>query len=247
MNHSIGVLVIHGFTAHISCVEVIPEVLCKHGILCDSPILPGHSCETPDSLFGVTWHDWLAHCQQAMLALLEKCDKVILVGHSMGALLAINLQNEYPDKVDSLVLAAPALYLTNPLAPTKPLNFAAHILAKVAKTWTLKHNSEGTELSTHQNYRWVPTAAIKTFFELIKVTFKKVPFISAPTLIIQSKKDRVVATKSGEYIFEKASMADKDKRMVYFYDSEHELFRDSQRYEISHEILRFVQGRQAQT
>ena len=50
------------------------------------PLLRGHGASSPQALIGVTWADWLADGAAALAENCTRVDRVILVGHNMGAL-----------------------------------------------------------------------------------------------------------------------------------------------------------------
>ncbi|MDC8832499.1 alpha/beta hydrolase [Alteromonas gilva] len=239
MKSRLGVLVIHGFTAHISCVETLAHYFDNERLPYEMPVLPGHSEECPSALIGKSWKDWIEHCSKSLKKLLDRCDKAIIVGHSMGALIAINLQVDNKSTIDSLVLVAPALILKNPLAPRNKLHFITTPLSLFYKTWTLKQNI----LDSNKNYKWVPVESIVTFFSLIKETYKVLNQVSSPILVIQSKADRVVPNVSGEYILDNINSSSSDKKLVYFFASEHEMLRGAQKEAVSHEILAYIKSR----
>jgi exodeoxyribonuclease V beta subunit len=87
-------------------------------------------------LIGVTWADWLADGAAALAELCTRVDRVILVGHSMGALVALQLAADHGncgDQLDSLVLLATPLQLASPLAPGRPLAWLRPLLARLLR------------------------------------------------------------------------------------------------------------------
>src|SRR3989338_6066436 len=95
-----SILLLHGFTGHPSDLEPLDKAFTKHGLTCIRPTLPGHGTKSQD-LNQVTVEDWLGATQNY--------DSDIIIGFSMGALLAILLASERPRK--KLILISPALIL----------------------------------------------------------------------------------------------------------------------------------------
>lgn len=104
----LGLLLIHGLGG--TPVEMKPlarkardagaDVLCCH--------LAGH-CGTAADLAGTPWQDWYASVEEALGRLERDCDRIIVGGLSMGALLAARLAAMQPERVHGLVMLAPTL------------------------------------------------------------------------------------------------------------------------------------------
>ena len=55
-----GVLIVHGFTSSLDCVNGVQPFVQDLGLPTRMPVLRGHGAESPEALRGVTWHDWVA-------------------------------------------------------------------------------------------------------------------------------------------------------------------------------------------
>jgi carboxylesterase len=86
----------------------VAERLAQAGVRCLAPFLPGH--ESPEALARTSWRDWVAGGRDALLAL-GAPRRTLVVGSSMGALVACALAAESPGRVDGVALLAPALEL----------------------------------------------------------------------------------------------------------------------------------------
>src|SRR6185295_15450859 len=80
---------------------------------CVGPLLPGHGTRLED-LQGTTSKDWSDAVERAYADLSRQCDRVFVVGLSLGALLACHLAlRRSPDpKLRGLILMAPAFAVT---------------------------------------------------------------------------------------------------------------------------------------
>lgn len=103
-------LLLHGYTSSPYELRLVGEGLSEIGVASTAPLLPGHGT-VPDELNRVSRAQWLECGREAFAALDEEKPR-LLVGSSMGGLLAIRLAAELGDKVHALVLIAPALTLT---------------------------------------------------------------------------------------------------------------------------------------
>ncbi len=83
-----GVLVLHGFTGNPSSVRGVAEAMIAAGFDVELPRLPGHGT-TIDDMLRTDWSHWsaaVAACHQELAA---RTDRVVVVGQSMGATLAL--------------------------------------------------------------------------------------------------------------------------------------------------------------
>ena len=104
-----GVLIIHGLTANPDTVREIEPSVKQLGVPYRMPTLRGHGARSPEALRGVTWHEWLSDAECAIQDLLTESEKVIVIGHSMGGLVALNLAADSQGEIDSLILVAAAV------------------------------------------------------------------------------------------------------------------------------------------
>ena len=198
----LGILVIHGFTATLDSVKLLSLSLQKLGIPLSVPLLTGHGASSPEALRGVKWERWMADAEDALQKLTLEAERIIVIGHSMGALLSLNLAVRYREKIDSLVLATPAIKLVSVLAPGRPLHFAAPLLGRIIRNWELKSDFAEAECKTcTPHYSWVPTDAIISFFDLIKKSTPLLGRITIPVLIIHNRKERTVRPESASILY----------------------------------------------
>ena len=103
-----GVLALHGFGATPEEVLMIVELARELGLRALAPLLPGHG-QSVHALAVSRWSDWRRGADAALDALLKAgAGPVIVVGSSMGSLLALELAADRPDDVLALgVLASP--------------------------------------------------------------------------------------------------------------------------------------------
>lgn len=111
-----GILLIHGLSGTPHEMRHVAERLNRQGYTVSCPQLAGH-CGTYDDLKAVRWQDWLASVERALLALGERCDKVIVGGLSTGAILSLHLAAKMPSRVHGLALLAPTLWLNGWMVP----------------------------------------------------------------------------------------------------------------------------------
>jgi carboxylesterase len=239
-----GVLIIHGFTASLDCVNGLEPPIKALGLPIRMPVLRGHGAESPDALRGVTWHDWVEDAQAALEDLLTEAENAIVFGHSMGGLVTLTLAAEHPDRIDSIIVAAAAVQMTSPLAPGRPLNFLAPLVARLLKKIDFPPiYADPTLAQYNTNYLWAPADPILSLFEFARRTRRRLPEVKLPALIMQSRKDTTVAPESAEIIYQGISTPADQKRIVWFEVTEHEMFRDCEREATIQTVVDYVRER----
>jgi carboxylesterase len=241
---SFGVLILHGFTGTLESVKALYAPLQEIGITVSMPLLMGHGEDSPEALRGVRWHEWLSDADRALQKLSRDTDRIIVIGHSMGSLLALNLAVKYPKKVDSLVLAAPAIKLASMFAPGRPMQFFALLISKLFKNWELKPLfSDPQCASAISHYSWVPTNAIISFFELIKQTLPQLCRVTVPVLVLQCRRDSTVLPESATILFNSIATEPSAKSLLWLEHSDHQLFCDGERVKAVQAIIDYVSSR----
>src|SRR5690606_9559819 len=99
------------------------------------PALRGCEDGSPDALLKVTWQDWLEDGRLALLDLLGEVDKAIILGHSMGGMIALSLAANYPQNVDSVVTAGTPGRMVSDFAPGNKLNRLFNLLWRFIPTF----------------------------------------------------------------------------------------------------------------
>lgn len=242
----LGVLIIHGFTSSVDCVRGIEKGLAPLGLPTRVPLLRGHGADSPEALRGVRWRDWVADAEAALQDLLTEVEKAIVVGHSMGGLITIWLAADHRDEasLDSIVLAAPAVQVTSPLAPGRPLSFLVPLAVRLLDKYEMPPTYADPSLARYDtNYPWAPIDAIEQFLAFSGAARRRLPEVDVPTLIMQSRNDSTVAPESAEIVYKAIATPPADKEIVWFQQTEHEMFRDCEREAAIRTVVDFVQRR----
>jgi carboxylesterase len=232
-----GVLVLHGFTSHISCVSPIEPLLVERNIPYRFPLLRGHGTKYQD-LAGVTASDWYRDAEDALLDLLKECEQAIVIGFSMGGLVSLELSARHAAKIAGTIAIAPSLRFADPLSVFTPM------LAKFIKTWPSPNAFNDKERAKlNQNYPKFMTEAFASLYNYAQEITHQLSFVKTPLVLLQSRKDQVVAPKSVEIIRDKVST--KDCQIVWFERNGHEMFLDLEAdaviAELSNALDRFLQ------
>jgi carboxylesterase len=239
--NSYGALIIHGFTDQLDSVQIIESELSNLDIPIQVPLLRGHGKESPEALRGVVWQDWIEDTEAALAEILLVVENVIVIGYSLGGLIAITLAARIAERIDSIVLAGAPVKINAPLAPGRPLHFLTTFINWLIKKWEMPPNYVDTErVKYHTSYPWAPMDSITTLLDLIVEASKLLPDVKVPTLILQSHNDSTTSPESANIIYNTISTSPEEKQIVWFEKTEHEMFRDLERETVVNVIRDYV-------
>jgi carboxylesterase len=231
----VGVLILHGFTSHVSCVSDLRFPVEEMGLPYRVPILRGHGGEWTD-LRGVKASDWYEDAENALLDLLEECRKVIVVGLSMGGLVALDLAAQHRKKVVGVITLAAALRFQDPLA------FASPVLSKLVPSWPgpKSFHDKALEKQRNRNYPKFPTAAFVELYKYSKHVENRLSFVSANALVIHSRKDQIIKPCAAEIIHDR--IGSKARRLLWFERSGHEMLLDMEAPEVTRAVAEQIRA-----
>lgn len=191
-------LFIHGIVgtpAHFKdLLPLIPDNWSVYNILLD-----GHGKEVED-FARTSMEKWKAQVKDVLDTLLSSHDRVFIVAHSMGTLLAIEEAVRCPGKVCGLFLLAVPLVFRVRLRAALGSVQAALGMAKPGSVAEQMVQDSSVRLSPqlHKYLKWLPR-----FTELTKEALRThvlLPLISVPCRAFQSGKDELVGQTSTELL-----------------------------------------------
>ena len=228
----IGVLLLHGFTSSKDTVDGLIPFLDKQNIPYERPILRGHGTRYQD-MRGTTARDWYTDAEHALLSLCNQVDKVIVVGLSMGGLVALDLGMRHADKIAGIVTVAAALKFKDPLAPL------TGAISKLVHYWPSPNSFNDPNLKAKcTNYSKFPTDAFASLYEYAQTIKKRLPELHVPIRILQSKKDQIVSPDAANIIYEKVSSPIRE--IIWFEKSGHEMMQDLEANDVFPKIMEFI-------
>ena len=232
----LGVLLLHGFTSSLDTVNGLVPHLERAGLPYEMPTLHGHG-SAPADLVGATWHRWYEDTERALDRLLDRCDRAIVVGFSMGGVAALHLGVQRPEQLAGIVAIAPALRLNITGKWLLPFLGRLHYQAKV----DARRAFEDADLATRStNYRTAPISAVYSLVQFGKVVERELPRLRVPLLILYSPRDRVVLPEGARLAYERAGTPPGRKAIRAFERSGHEMLMDCQRDEAFAAIMAFI-------
>ena len=198
-NGPLGVLVLHGFTGNPASMRPLAELIAAAGYSVELPRLPGHGT-TVEDMKTTTWSDWSGATLVAYDDLRARCDKVAVVGLSMGGGLTAFVAENRPDVA--------ACVFINPLvkAPVEELVTGLQALLDAGLEEIESIGSDiKMEGSVEASYDATPLAPAASLFEAMKGVNEDLSKIAVPSLLLSSREDHVVTSDNGDDIVNKAT------------------------------------------
>jgi len=191
-----GVLVLHGFTGNPASMRPLAELLAKVGYTVELPRLPGHGT-TIEDMMTTTWADWSRAAEEAYDTLSEHCERVAVVGLSMGGGLAAHVAEVRSSVVGCVFI--------NPLVKPPPTEMS-DMLDALLDTGVETIESIGSDIKKEDtieaSYDATPLAATKSLFEGVQTVHENLHLINAPGLLLSSREDHVVTSDNGDDLME---------------------------------------------
>jgi carboxylesterase len=226
----VGCLLIHGFTGTPLEMRGLGEHLAKRGWTVHGVRLFGHSTRMED-MDRAHFEDWLASVEDGYHLLRPNCRRIIVMGFSTGADLAVVFAAQTP--VDGLVMmAAPYALPHDPRLP-----FARVLSLVYPRIWKHRDNQRPTE---HISYPAYPTRAVAELNDLLAEMRRSLLSVTAPALLIQSRHDDSLGVSADAMVQLHDGLGSQDKRTVWLEDSGHVITQDIERDHVFQLVTAFV-------
>jgi carboxylesterase len=203
----VGALVIHGFTGSPVSTRPWAEHLAAGGLTVTAPRLPGHGSRWQD-LNLTRWPDWYAEVDRALTELLARCERVVVMGLSVGGCLALRLAEERGPDVTGLVVVNPSLMTTDPRARL------SGVLSRVVASMPGVVDDIKKPGVTEGGYSRLPTRAFHSLRQLWALTVADLGKVTAPLLVFRSSVDHVVEAVSTETLLARVGSTDVEERVL---------------------------------
>ena len=190
----LGVYLIHGFSSTTYEVKQLAEYLSENGYYTIAKNLPGHGT-TVHECNKVKYTHWLSQVKEDVAELSTKCEKIFIIGNSMGGVISLYIASLFP--IDGYIVGGTVLKFKNPFET----NFLVPLLCKIIKSQPKKKQLKSKNIKFY-GYNEYPLIALNEFRKMIKVVMPLLPNINKPGLIIHSKNDQM-ALKMNLNILEK--------------------------------------------
>jgi carboxylesterase len=232
-----AVLALHGFTGTPQEVALVVDVATELGHRVHAPLLPGHGTLAQD-LASTRFVDWLDAASSELRALATPEEPAVVIGLSMGALLAMHLAATQADRVLAAGFLANAAWLAWPF-PALALD--AVRLLRVPDFFMPKKasNIEDPEARrTNLTYGAQPVHAAEDLLRAGRRTRRILHRVRCPVFIAHGAKDKVCPAKNARRVADRVGSL--DKTLVMLPRSAHIITRDFDRNVLARELREFL-------
>jgi len=203
----VGALVVHGFTGSPVSTRPWAEHLAAAGLTVTAPRLPGHGTRWQD-LNMTRWPDWYAEADRAYARLRTRCERVFVMGLSVGGCLALRLAEQHGTDIAGVVVVNPSLTTTDPRARL------SWLVSRLVPSMPGVVDDIKRPGVTEGGYPRLPTRAFHSLRQLWATTVADLGKVHQPLLIFRSTVDHVVEPRSAELLRAGVASPDIEERLL---------------------------------
>lgn len=222
VDSDLGIIMFHGLTATPYQVRELGDSLYKRGIANFGARIAGHATQKSD-LAKTSREEWLRSSRNAYEEFHKVHPKTIVLGFSLGGLLALNVANEYKPK--GLIIVA---------TPYK-LNMKGNLLSMIGF-----HKKHLDDMISYPGS--IPFKSKYELIKLIKETHEAIKGVYCPILIVQGTADRRVSNASPYQIYEQVKSVSKE--MMLLPDEQHIVLKGRYKNQVFDSIYEFILNHQ---
>ncbi len=235
-NKDIAVIFIHGILGSPNQFKKIAVAINNKGISTRCILLPGHGgkCKEFRKCTSIKWYDYV---EKQVREYRKKYKTIIIVGHSMGGLLAVN--EAVNERVEGIVLLSSPLKVR---VTFKEMEICLKILfQKEDKDDTfIKSYREAFSIERGRLYEYIFwVSPYIHLFKMIKYTKNVLHKINVPTLIIQSEGDETVNYRSADNFYDE--IESEKKSVILLRESGHSYYEENEMKVIIENVVGFVE------
>ena len=210
----IGCLLLHGAGGATTwdLKEFANTLHSKTGMTIWLPALSGYGTK-PEDLIPVTFGNLLSDAHAGVDKLLNTCQRIFVLGHSMGGVLSLVLASKTREVSGVVTWATPRAVNTRLLSILPILSKIPLLRRTIPET----HSAPVPQWLKDQGwigYEWLPTTVGLIMVDGFKRLKKALANIICPVLIIQGTKDRMITSDSAKRLYESVSSERKEIHMI---------------------------------
>lgn len=248
---STGCLLIHGFAGIPSEMRGLGDYLAAQGYTVLGVRLAGHG-GSPEDLQATRWQDWLASAEAGLTELRQHCDRIVVIGFSMGGALALLLAHNHT--FARLVLLATPLQIKGDWR----LNFLWAVRYAIPWYYPLEKadfnkpfvqqrvrefapDADLSDPAVQENIRRSVKISVRAVLELQRLLRRAravVPQVTIPTLVMHGRNDDTSPLASAEELVRR--LGSQEKRLIWWEQTGHHMMVGPHREAIFAQVAAFV-------
>lgn len=246
-------MLLHGLISTPGEFATVRAALARDGVELYTPELEAYSFKP--GMRPVRWQDWLAAARRELVALSDAQGPVVIGGLCVGAVLALALAEEMPERVAGLLLLSPTLYYDGwGLSPWLSLRHLGYHLPFLRNN-VLIDEREPFGVKNPQIRKWIvremrqqavsnagaaklPLWAIHEAERLMRRVRADLGALRMPALVLHAREDEVASLRSPEHLMQ--HLGSHDKRLVVLENSYHMVTLDNDRQQVVNEMNAFI-------
>jgi carboxylesterase len=202
-----GCLLLHGFSSMPEEMYQLGQFLHQEGFTVLGARLAGHATH-PWDLFRTEWRDWVVTVEESLAILRGCCDRIFIIGKSMGGILALLASSRFP--IDATVVISTTYDLDDDWR-LRSVRFWSFFIPLIFKGHTpiLDYKIARRERD-YPAYPFFPTRILAEVEDLKHAMYKEIGNVRSPVLMVHTRKNPLVPAKNVEHLFAVIPSSDKE-------------------------------------
>jgi carboxylesterase len=247
-------LLLHGLAGSPVEMHHLSRSLRHAGFTVHVPAIPGYAFGTrPDPFDTGTWEQWVDYAKHALDTLGQRHGRIYVAGLCIGAVLALRLAIERPERIGAMSLISTTLHHDGWATPwyRRLVRVAGHTpLRRRVKLherfpYGLKNprlrervaRAMRTEGSSAAGAEFLPLSGMHQAYRLSGAVQRDIGQVTTPSLVLHAIDDDVASTRSAEFVARNIDTA--EVRTVLYRESYHILTMDNDREAVADETIGF--------
>lgn len=237
-------LMLHGLGGGVYEMRPLAEKLVAQGYAVAGFNYPGHD-QPATRMPASTWQQWYEQVDAHYRKLTSHYERVSVIGFSTGCMLALHLGALMASKMPlhRLILLSPFLKIRMEwyylLQPERYVNSIGHVIRHVPRWGLPISDPEMHDLAMKAAYfKTFNLASVRSALELIRKVDHEIEAVTCPTLIVQSRQDRVVCPTGASMLMERLPAVQKE--LIWLDNCDHVILLDRERDIVASRILEFL-------
>lgn len=229
-------ILVHGFNGDPNELRELEALLRAEGYAARTPLLPGHGATIRD--FAASgWDDWYDAVLAATRSALERHDRVVVIGHSLGGALALTVAAFEP-RLAAVAALCPPIRM-HPFVG-RIVARVHHVARYIPSGFEDIRDRRAVRGSVRRVYHLTPLAAVHSLYGALGQVRAALPLVRCPALVVCARHDHVVPVRDG--IVAHHLLGSQEKELVVLERSFHQVTRDVERDVVFERVLDLCRG-----